>query len=149
MTGLQKTYSKCAKGRFIPRNINKYNGDASKIKYRSGLELSAFRWFDNHPSILSWASETVIIPYYYKKSRRYIIDIWAMVKHSDGSSGQFLIEIKHSSKLKPPKPSRSKYYNSLVEEYNINQAKWDEAKVYAKNRGMRFKVLTEKTVQGK
>lgn len=91
----------------------------------------------------------MIVPYYYQRSRRYIVDVWARVKQADGEIKQFLIEIKHSNKLKPPKVGKrkSKYYDALVEEYNINQAKWKEAKKYARNHGMEFKVLTEKVVQ--
>lgn len=149
MSNLKKAYQKCHRGKYRPKNPGKYNGDIRKINYRSGLELSAFRWFDRHPSVLSWSSENIIVPYYYQRSRRYIVDIWARIKQDGGEIKQFLIEIKHSNKLKRPKAGkrRSKYYDALVEEYNINQAKWCEAKKYAINHGMEFKILTERIVQ--
>lgn len=148
MSGLKKSYQNCHKGKFRPKNPKKYNGNVSNITYRSGLELDAFRWFDRHPSVISWSSENVIVPYFYRRPRRYIVDIWCRIKQSNGEIKQFLIEIKHSNKLKPPKiqQRKSKYYDYLLEEYNINQAKWVEAKKYAINHGMVFKILTERIV---
>jgi hypothetical protein len=51
------------KGKFQPRNPQKYLGDPSNIVYRSRWELKFMGWLDNHPGVLQWGSEELIIPY--------------------------------------------------------------------------------------
>jgi prepilin-type processing-associated H-X9-DG protein len=45
-----KYYTKKKKFLFNPKNPNKYNGDASKIQYRSSWELSMMLFLDGHAS---------------------------------------------------------------------------------------------------
>ena len=53
---------KFIQGIFLPINPKKYIGNEKPV-YRSGYELKFFRWCDNNPNVLEWASEAVIIPY--------------------------------------------------------------------------------------
>ena len=85
------------KGRFRPKNIQKYKGDPSNIVYRSLWELRFMRYLDSHPSILEWASEEIVIPYYSpvdKKMHRYFPDFWVRSVSSDNQINTMLIEIK-------------------------------------------------------
>ena len=51
------------KGKYKPTNPQKYIGDPTIIIYRSLWERNCMIYFDGNPSILSWASEEVIVPY--------------------------------------------------------------------------------------
>jgi hypothetical protein len=69
-----KTY----KGKFRPKNTQKYEGDFDKITYRSMWERQVFRWCDTNSKIVKWSSEEVIIPYRCKtdgKLHRYFTDL--------------------------------------------------------------------------
>ncbi len=52
------------KGRFKPKNPEKYNGNAENIVFRSSWELRCMKYFDDHPGIIWWSSEEMHIPYY-------------------------------------------------------------------------------------
>jgi hypothetical protein len=45
------------KGRFIPKNPQKYIGDSTKIIGRSSWEFMLFKWLDSTPAVMRWASE--------------------------------------------------------------------------------------------
>lgn len=143
---MTKKYAKCHRGYFKPRNPDKYVGDLNKIEYKSGLELTAFRLFDKHSSIIKWSVESVQIPYRFRgKYHHYIVDIWAIMKLRDGSIEERLVEIKHSKEVKKPtyKKRKTKTYLENVERWERNMTKWDYAKQYAKGKNMKFMVLTE------
>ena len=44
-------------GRFRPKNIDKYDGDHTKIKYRSHWEMQVFKWCDTTSAVKKWSSE--------------------------------------------------------------------------------------------
>ena len=48
------------KGKFRPKNPQKYRGDPTKIIYRSLWERNCMRYFDENPNVLKWSSEEVI-----------------------------------------------------------------------------------------
>jgi hypothetical protein len=137
------------RGRFHPRNPKKYNGDYTKIVYRSSWELKLFIKLDTAPRILAWSSEEVVIPYFYEldqKWHRYFMDIWCRVQAADGTISERLIEVKPASKKIPPKVQKrqTKRYLTEVAEYIKNQAKWKAAYKYCKERGWTFHIFTEK-----
>lgn len=134
-----------SKGRFKPKNPNKYKGDPTNIVYRSGWELKLMGYLDAHEEVVQWASEEFCIPYRSpvdNKVHRYFPDFW--VKKNDGSV--LVIEVKPAVQAAPPKqPSRlTRRYVSEVFEYGKNQAKWAAAKNYCDDRGWQFVVMTEK-----
>ena len=93
------------KGKFTPENPSKYAGDTSNIIYRSMWERRCMKYFDNNPSILQWASEEVVIPYYdtaTKKVRRYFPDFLIKIKDKNGQEKTHLIEVKPSKDMRPP-----------------------------------------------
>ena len=135
-------------GFFVPKNPEKYLGDPSKIYYRSSWEQRFFGWCDTHTSVLSWGSETVVIPYIKPtdgKQHRYFMDIIMKYRKRDGSIVTEIIEIKPSSQTKPPRKKRNGKSN-LNEQitFAVNVAKWKAATIWAKERGIKFRIMTEK-----
>ena len=136
-------------GRYRVKNLQKYVGNPSAVRYRSLWERQVFRWLDDNKNVLSWNSEEVVIPYRCKtdnKLHRYFMDLY--VKFNDGKT--YLIEIKPKKQTQPPKqPSRkSKKYLNEVMTYVKNLSKWTAAESYAKDRGMIFQIWTEDTIKG-
>lgn len=134
-----------SKGRFKPKNPQKYKGDPTNIVYRSGWELKLMGYLDVHEEVVQWASEEFCIPYRSpvdNRVHRYFPDFW--VKKNDGSV--MVIEVKPAVQAEPPKqPSRlTRRYVSEVFEYGKNQAKWAAARDYCEDRGWQFVVMTEK-----
>ena len=71
------------KGKFTPQNPSKYIGDNTNIIYRSMWERRCMKYFDVNPSVIGWASEEVVIPYYdsaTRKVRRYFPDFLIKIK---------------------------------------------------------------------
>ena len=42
------------KGKYRPKNPQKYKGDPTTIVYRSLWERNTFRWIDANPDIVEW-----------------------------------------------------------------------------------------------
>ena len=148
--------AKYLQGDFKPQNPAKYKGDVSKIRYMSSWELTVFKFFDTNPDVLEWSSEEVIIRYFSKadnKIRRYMVDCYVKYVDKDGNVIQEIVEIKpHAQTLPPKAPKKSltkKQQTSFAQKvytYNVNQDKWAAAEKWAKGRGMKFRVLTEKQI---
>lgn len=134
-------------GRYRPKNIGKYEGDYTKIAYRSLWERQVMRFFDDNDSVLKWSSEEVVIPYICatdNKLHRYFMDF--KVKFKTGHT--YLIEVKPESQtIEPKKRSRTtkKYLNEVMT-YAKNTSKWNQAQSYCKDRGYIFEIWTEKTL---
>jgi len=70
--------SSFAQGVYQPRNPDKYVGRGAP-RYRSGWELSFFRFCDENPAVMEWASEAITIKYrhpFTQKVTTYIPDIF-------------------------------------------------------------------------
>jgi hypothetical protein len=136
-------------GIYQPKNKNKYIGRGAII-YRSSLELKAFRYLDNNPNVLSWSSESVVIPYVSPKdgkTHRYFVDLVAKLKSKDGEIKKLLIEVKPERQTKPPTISAKKKQKTILYEnytYAINCAKWSAAKDWCNRKGYIFIILNEK-----
>lgn len=145
-------YAKCHRGYFKPSNPSKYVGDLNKIEFKSGLELAAFRQFDNHSSIINWSVENVKVPYRYNnKSHIYIVDMWANIKQRDGSIKEYLVEIKHKKNVDKPSYNKrkSKRYDEDLDEWMKNKAKWKAAAKYAISKNIKFRIITNELIYGK
>ncbi len=117
------------KGRFVPRNAWKYNGNIKQIIYRSSWERLFMVYCDKCPSILQWSSEEFKIPYVFEgKNRTYYPDFWVEIHDKKGNIVRKMIEIKPHYQKK----------------WKINQAKWAEARKFAEENYMDFEVFTEK-----
>ncbi len=136
------------KGRFIPKNPQKYAGDAKNIIWRSTWEQQVMRWLDENPSIIYWASEELIIKYLSpidNKVHRYFPDFIVKVRRKDGLVMTYVLEVKPESQTKQPQQKRKT--KRFIEEsmtYAVNQSKWKAADEFCKDRGWEFKVLTER-----
>lgn len=135
-------------GFFKPQNKDKYLGDPTKIYYRSSWELKFMYWADSHSGVIKWNSEGVVIPYIKptdQKSHRYFMDFYIEYKNRSGKIIKEIIEVKPSSQTKPPRKKRSGKSN-LYEQvtYAVNIAKWQAATKWAKKRGIKFRIMTEK-----
>lgn len=151
---IKRKNPKFIQGIFSPSNKDKYKGSLPII-YRSSLELKAFRDMDSNPNIISWGSESVVIPYYYpftNSVRKYFIDIVALLKNpKTGDFKKLLIEIKPYRYTLPPVNSNKKSQKTLLyeqQQYVINQSKWSAARQWAEKKGYTFLILTEKNYFG-
>lgn len=123
----------------------KYVGDPTNIIMRSSWETMFAGWCDKNPSIVKWSSEETVIPYRCptdQKIHRYFVDFKIVLK--DGRT--YLVEVKPLKQLSPPEFPGRKTQRYLTESLTFmkNQAKWEAAKNYCKDRGWEFKIITEK-----
>ena len=80
---------KFSQGVYQPLNPSKYIGKKKYPTYRSGWELTIMRFFDNHPSVQFWSSESEKIPYYNPltgKQTIYIPDFFIVYIDSNGKN---------------------------------------------------------------
>ena len=137
--------AKSYRGLYRPTNPKKYVGNTKQIVYRSLLERRFMRYCDLNEDILYWASEELPVRYYSpldKKYHRYFPDFVVKTVNND----KYMIEIKPSRQVVKPKPPKKKTKSYMREsfEYIKNQAKWQAAKSYCDDKGMKFKLITEK-----
>lgn len=137
-----KTY----KGRYKPKNVEKYAGNPDEVIYRSGWERSVMKWCDDSPQVVKWVSEEIIIPYICetdKRPHRYFMDF--LIKFKDGRT--VLVEVKPAKETVPPKTGKGRARRTILNEgmtYIKNQSKWKAAQEYALDRGWHFEIWTEK-----
>lgn len=136
------------KGRFIPENPKKYNGDSTNIIWRSTWEFRVMKYLDQNPSVVWWSSEELPIKYYNpidNKIHRYFPDFIVKLKRRDGTVMTYVLEVKpeHQTKL-PTQKKKTKKYIAESMTYVINQSKWKAATEFCKDHGWEFKILTEK-----
>ena len=135
-------------GIYNPKNATKYIGK-EKPAYRSSFELKFFRWCDDNPNVLEWASEAVIIPYISPidgKAHRYYTDGIIALKEATGVI-KYIIEIKPLKQVLPPEQGKRKKKSTILHEntqYIINNAKWNAAREWCKAKSYKFQILTEK-----
>lgn len=137
-------------GRYTLRNPQKYEGDPSNVIFRSSWEKRLMVFLDNHPSVASWGSEELIVPYYWEvdgKHHRYYPDFMVTFVTKDGKKQRVMIEVKPFSQTQEPKKTKGKRQKTLLHEvttYSKNLAKWKAAEEYCLDRGWHFKIITEK-----
>ena len=136
------------KGKFTPRNPQKYKGNANNIIYRSTWEIRVMNYLDDNPNVIWWASEELPIPYISpvdKKKHRYFPDFIAQMRRSDGTVMTYVIEVKPEKQTKPPTQKRkTKTFLQEAITYEVNKAKWYAAEEFCKDHGWQFQILTEK-----
>lgn len=107
------------------------------------------RYFDSNPAVLKWASEEFSIPYIKPTDMRvhqYFPDFVIVYKNKAGAIVKEILEIK---------PLKESLHENAKSEHDkialaINIAKWQAADAFATKHGMKFRVITEKSlfVQG-
>ena len=136
--------NKFQQGPYVVLNPNKYAGKGVP-KYRSGWELAFMRFCDSNDHIISWASESMTIPYRNPltgKPTRYIPDFLIQYRNKHNKVVTELIEIK------PKKQSilESKASNRDRAIVAVNYAKWAAAQAWCKRNGLTFRVVTEEDI---
>jgi len=142
--------SKFAKGKFTPKNPEKYVGLKSPT-YRSSWEWAFMNFCDNNPNVHRWASEAIKIPYRNPVNNRqtiYVPDFFIQYMDKNGRMLSELIEIKPQNQQIMEKVGRNA---ARATAYVVNQAKWAAATSWCKNNGIKFRVLNETDIfhQGK
>jgi hypothetical protein len=136
------------KGTFKPKNPKKYKGDPTNIIYRSRWESFFMSKLDLNDSVITWASEEIIIPYRSSldgRIHRYFPDFYVKSKNPNGTISEMIIEIKPLKETQEPKQGKSRNrYLTEVKTYIINKNKWDYARAYCANKGWEFIIVTEK-----
>ncbi len=141
-------------GKYNATNQDKYKG-TFPIIYRSSWEHRVFYFLDNNPSIIEWASESIIIPYRSQvdnKMHRYYVDVNFIVNDKNGEQKRYIIEIKPLDQTIPPKMPNKKTqkaiqrYNVEVLTFQKNQDKWNSARAWANKNGYIFDIWTEETL---
>lgn len=146
--------TKYYQGRFKPKHPKKYMGDPTNIIYRSGWEFKLMRYLDSHPNVLQWGSEELVIPYRSPidgRMHRYFPDFLVKQINKYGKRETILIEVKPKAQTMPPDVSKiktktgqtSRRYINEVKTWGINQAKWQAAQEYCKDRGWKFQIMHE------
>jgi hypothetical protein len=132
------------KRKFIPIFPEKYTGDPTNIIMRSSWETRFASWCDKNPSVLKWSSEETIIPYKCptdNRIHRYFVDFKITVT----TGRTYLVEVKPKTQTQPPiyPGKRTQRYLQESLAFMKNQAKWEAASEFAKDRGWEFKIITE------
>jgi hypothetical protein len=136
------------KGKFSPKNPQKYRGDYTNIVYRSTWECRVMTWLDGNESIIEWSSEEIVIPYKSpvdNRVHRYFPDFYVKVKQKDDTIRVQILEVKPHRQTMPPEKKKKKvtkqYINEVVT-WSINQAKWRYAIEFCKERKWEFCVMS-------
>lgn len=135
-------------GEYQIQNWEKYAGKTNP-RYLSSWELQVMKFLENHPDVVLWGSETVVVPYFNpvkERKARYMVDFYAKYKNKNGYIREEIIEVKPYAQCLPPTKTARKRQDIFESEsltYAQNTAKWQAAKKYAEDRGWSFRVITE------
>jgi hypothetical protein len=138
-------------GIFTPKYPDKYRGSLP-IYYRSNMELKVLRMLDNNSNIITYGSESVVIPYTSpldNRLHRYFVDMVAALKDKEGNIKKLLIEVKPLKQTQPPVFSNRKSNKTLLYEnkqYALNMAKFSAAKQWCEKNNYTFLILTEREI---
>lgn len=139
------------KGRFHPKNPQKYLGDVTKIIYRSSWEARVMMDLDHDPKVIGWSSEEVRIPYISPIDGRYhtYYPDFLVQKRKGDIIETTIIEVKPFNQVREPikgTKTKRRFFNE-VKTYGTNSSKWKYAEDFCKRRGWKFKILTEKELK--
>ena len=132
-------------------NPQKYTGRLP-VYYRSHPEWLIQRWLDTKSCIISWSSESIVIPYLKptdNRVHRYFVDFSCIFKMPDGKYIKYLIEYKPFKQTIAPVESARKSQKTMLTEklnYAINCSKWKAATEYSNANGYKFLIVTEKDI---
>ena len=134
-----------AQGKFAPKNPEKYVGTKTPT-YRSSWEFAFLKFCDESPSITRWASEAVRIPYrnpFTGKHTIYVPDFFIQYTDQKGKNKVEIIEVKPDNQAVKESLGNSRVYQA---HYALNQAKWEAARAWCKQKGIFFRIITEKDI---
>jgi len=131
-----------AQGKYNLKHPDKYVGKKTPT-YRSSWEFHFMKFCDENPAIAAWASEAIKIPYRSPitgKPTVYVPDFFIQYKDKKGAHKVEVIEIKPSNQAMRESIGKNKQNQAS---YAINMAKWEAANAYAKQRRIKFRVVSE------
>lgn len=134
--------SRFAQGKFNLKHPDKYVGTRTPT-YRSGWEFYFMKFCDEHPSVTQWASEAIRIPYRNPltgKQTIYVPDFFIAYADKAGKQRVELIEVKPKNQSVKESLGRNR---SNQAHWVINQAKWEAARAWCKQKGIFFRIVTE------
>ena len=134
-----------ARGKFSPKNKEKYVGTKTPT-YRSSWEHSFMRLCDEHPNVYQWASESIKIPYRHPFTGKYTVyvpDFFIAYSDRKGKQRAELIEVKPENQSMRENVGKSRHNQA---QYIQNMAKWEAARAWCKQKGLYFRVISEKDI---
>lgn len=136
------------KGYYKPQNPAKYKGDPTRIVYRSMWEFKFMRDLEMDNDVIQWSSEEIVIPYRSPidgRLHRYFPDFWVKKLNDMGVIECAVIEVKPAIQTRAPakKTKTSRRYIQEVATWGVNNAKWEAAHEYCKDRHWQFLIFTE------
>ena len=137
--------AKYAQGKYTLKNPEKYMANRQPT-YRSSWEFAFMRFCDEHPSVSQWASESIRIPYRNPltgKQTIYVPDFFIVYADKNGKQRVELVEVKPSSQALKEKLGKSRHNQA---HYIVNQAKWEAARAWCKQKGVYFRIVTEQDI---
>lgn len=137
-----------AKGFFTPKNPQKIIKWRGEIEYRSGWELQLMNYFDQHPSVLGWASEPYDISYKNPLTGKWTFyrpDFIVVFVDKNGNRRAEMIEVK-PAKESPIHEGKADRRARLAQA--INAAKWQAAAQWCAKHNVFFRVMTEREMFG-
>lgn len=137
--------SRFAQGKYNIKYPEKYVG-TKQPTYRSSWEFAFMKFCDESPSIQRWASEAIQIPYRNPLSGKqtiYVPDFFIQYTDKKGKNHVEVIEVKPENQALKEKTGRSKANQA---HWILNQAKWEAANAWAKQKGIKFRIITEKDI---
>lgn len=134
--------SKFHQGVVDPKKCHKYfdSCKGEPIIFRSGLEYQFIQFCENSPTVAKWASEVLKIPYYSRldgKECNYYPDY--VIENSKGV--RCVVELKPYNQTIKPDLTDSSW---LKEQWIKNVDKWQAAKKFCDENGLKFIIITEK-----
>lgn len=133
--------SKYAQGKYQIKNPEKYTGRKMPT-YRSSWEFTFCTFCDNNPAVIQWASEPFMVPYRNPltgKNTIYVPDFLIVYLDKNQQKHAEVVEIKplKETTFESAKTVRDKAAVAL------NMAKWEAARAFCKNYGLKFRIVTE------
>ena len=141
--------AKFAQGKYALKNPSKYVGGRTPT-YRSSWEFAFMRMCDMNENVTQWASEAIKIPYrnpFTGKYTIYVPDFFMVYTDKNGSQHVELVEVKPANQTLAEKATS----RTNRAHFALNQAKWQAARAYCKQKGMTFRIVNESDIfhQGK
>lgn len=147
-----KTEGSSGKVRFTPTKPEKYLGDATNIVIRSSWEARVFKFCDDNPHVIKWCSEEIAIPYMKPlenggmRPAQYFPDLYIEYENKHGELIREVFEVKPEKFTKKSRARKAE--TKLFENYQyiVNMSKFAAAEAWCKARGMKFTILSEKSI---
>jgi TnsA endonuclease N terminal len=134
--------SKYSQGVYKITNPEKYVGNHAP-RYRSSWEHTFMMFCDNNPSVQQWSSESIKIPYrdpLTGKQTVYVPDFLIVYLDKNLRKHAELVEIKPANQMLKERVGKNIYNQA---QYVKNMAKWQAAGEWARNQGLKFRVINE------